>query len=167
MEARSKFVCNVERFNINFFRPQNAQELFNLHHAAACNVIERIFGVFKQAFSITQAAPEYPVATQAMFIPALAAVHNYKSIHNKSKTVLQPSSSIQSQSLASANDNPEPEVQIIQPEALGLNISRQESVHSAAQRDQIAQQMWADYQSELEKRAQAAHQAELQQQVQN
>lgn len=124
-----------------------------MRHASARNVIERIFGVFKRAFSITQAAPEYPISTQAMFIPALAALHNYKSIYDKSKTTLQPCNSIQSLNTPSADGNPEPEVQVIQPEALGLNISRQESVRSAARRDQIAQLMWTDYQAELQRQA--------------
>jgi hypothetical protein len=124
-----------------------------LCHASACNVIEHIFGVFKCAFSITQAAPEYPITTQAMFIVALVAIHNYISIHDKSKSTLQPSNSFQSQHSVLA-DNTEPEVQIIQPETLGLKITRQESVHSAAQHDQIAKQMWDDYQAELEQRVQ-------------
>jgi hypothetical protein len=124
-----------------------------LRHASAHSVIERIFGVFKCAFSITQAAPEYPITTQAMFILALATIHNYISIHDKSKSTLQPSNSFQSQHSVLA-DNTEPEVQIIQPETLSLNITRQESVRSAAQCDQIFKQMWDDYQTELEQRAQ-------------
>jgi hypothetical protein len=34
------------------FRPWNKEELFNLHHASACNVIEQIFGVLKKCFTI-------------------------------------------------------------------------------------------------------------------
>lgn len=38
-------------------RPKNSQELFNLHHAQACNVIEWIFGIVKCCFRLLVAAP--------------------------------------------------------------------------------------------------------------
>lgn len=55
--------------NAIFHRPQNYQELSNLHHASAHNTVEHIFGVFKHEFSLFKIAPEYPMNTQAMFIP--------------------------------------------------------------------------------------------------
>ena len=43
------------------FRPVNKEELFNLRHAQAQNVIEHIFGVLKRRFRILVIPPEYSV----------------------------------------------------------------------------------------------------------
>ena len=40
----------------NWSRPQNKYELFNLRHAQARNIIERIFGVLKNRFQILRLA---------------------------------------------------------------------------------------------------------------
>ena len=47
-------------------RPQNAEELFNLQHASACNVIEYIFGVLKSCFHILVHPPQFDMHTQAV-----------------------------------------------------------------------------------------------------
>jgi len=57
--------------------PRNPKELFNLRHASACNVIERIFGVLKRRFRILHLPPEYGMDVQALIPPALAALHNF------------------------------------------------------------------------------------------
>ncbi|KAF7371821.1 putative nuclease HARBI1-like protein [Mycena venus] len=64
--------------------PKTPQELFNLRHSQARNVIERIFGIAKRRFAIFDATPEYPIETQAMLVPAVAAValHNFIRIHD-------------------------------------------------------------------------------------
>ena len=56
-------------------------ELFNLHHASACNVIEWIFGVLKWKFHILHLAPEYSLDLQAHIPAALAAIHNFTRCH--------------------------------------------------------------------------------------
>lgn len=53
------------------------QELYNLRHASARNVVERIFGVLKCRFVILTHPPEYSMEIQARIPPALAAVHNF------------------------------------------------------------------------------------------
>ena len=53
------------------------EELFNLRHASACNVIEWIFGVLKHKFWILLIAPEYSLEIQAHIPAALAAIHNF------------------------------------------------------------------------------------------
>ena len=58
-------------------RPETHEELFNLQHASAQNVIERVFGVIKQHFKILIIPPEYSLDIQARVFPALAAIHNY------------------------------------------------------------------------------------------
>ena len=39
--------CYFLLFSINFFSPATCEELFNLQHAKAQNVIKRLFGVLK------------------------------------------------------------------------------------------------------------------------
>ena len=39
--------------------PHNPQELYNLHHMSACNVIEQIFGILKWCFWILQLPSQY------------------------------------------------------------------------------------------------------------
>jgi hypothetical protein len=63
-------------------RPQNKEELFNLCHAQARNVIERIFGVLKKRFRILLIGPEYDMTIQAQIPAALCALHNFIHIHD-------------------------------------------------------------------------------------
>jgi hypothetical protein len=57
--------------------PVNAKELFNLRHAQARNVIERIFGVLKQRFRILLLPPHYPLDFQPRIPTALCALQNF------------------------------------------------------------------------------------------
>jgi hypothetical protein len=52
-------------------RPCNKEELFNLHHAKLCNVIEHIFGVMKKWFKILKDPPGYDMKIQGQIMPAL------------------------------------------------------------------------------------------------
>lgn len=63
-------------------RPQNKEELFNLRHASARNVVERIFGIIKKRWAILIRPPEYSMAVQVRIFPALAAIHNFIRIHD-------------------------------------------------------------------------------------
>jgi hypothetical protein len=56
--------------------------LFNLCHASAQNVIERIFGVLKRHFCILLIAPEYGLDIQAWIPSALCAIHNFNRKHD-------------------------------------------------------------------------------------
>lgn len=124
-------------------------------------MIERIFGVFKRQFSLTKAAPEYPIRAQTMFIPALAAVFNFISIHDPTKMrPLTPTSSERSITEGSTSSNQPTEAEflapddarVIAPEVLGLDITPAEKRRAGEKRDQIATQMWTDYQAELRRR---------------
>ena len=64
------------------YRPRNKEELFNLRHASARNVIERIFGVLKCCFRILLLAPEYSIQIQVRIPVALCAIHNFIRIHD-------------------------------------------------------------------------------------
>ena len=66
-------------------RPCTKEELFNLHHASACNVIKRIFGVLKQKFRILHTVPEYSMSIQACIPVALAALHNFNWKYDESE----------------------------------------------------------------------------------
>ena len=57
--------------------PANPQELFNLHHASARNIIKWIFGTLKQCFKILTVMPECSMKTQTHIPLALAAIHNF------------------------------------------------------------------------------------------
>lgn len=54
----------------------NAQELFNLRHASARNIIERMFGILKNRFAILRRNPDLAPGIQARLPAALAALHN-------------------------------------------------------------------------------------------
>jgi hypothetical protein len=68
--------------NTKLSRPQNADELFNLHHASAHNVIEQIFGVLKWCFCILVHPPQFDMDIQAHLPPALTALHNFIHKHD-------------------------------------------------------------------------------------
>lgn len=71
--------CN---YILDYFRPQNKEELFNLRHAQAQNVIEGIFGVLKRWFRILLIGPEYHPHIQARIVAALCAIHNFIRIYD-------------------------------------------------------------------------------------
>jgi hypothetical protein len=60
-----------------FLRPQNKEEIFNLRHAQARNVIEHIFGVIKKRWVILVLPSKFDMGLQARIPAALAALHNF------------------------------------------------------------------------------------------
>ena len=71
--------------------PCNSKELFNLRHALACNVIERIIGILKRRFRILHLPLEYGMYVQVLIPPALHNfIHDYdpEEIHNYNDEVL-------------------------------------------------------------------------------
>ncbi|KAL0311986.1 UNVERIFIED_CONTAM: hypothetical protein Sradi_5597900 [Sesamum radiatum] len=57
--------------------PQNAQELFNLRHAAARNGIERAFGLLKRRWGILRSPSYYSLDVQNLIVVACCLLHNY------------------------------------------------------------------------------------------
>jgi DDE superfamily endonuclease len=112
--------------------------LFNLRHASARNVIERIFGVLKQRFRILLLAPQYSLEIQARIPAALAAIHNFICEHSDADddNHLEMNGGDTFTGNAS-HDN------FNDSEDDGL-IFNDENVDE--RRDQIAQAMWDDYQ---------------------
>lgn len=116
--------------------PANKKELFNLCHASARNVIERIFGVLKRRFRILLMAPEYKLDVQARIPAALCAIHNFIRECDPSEGEL-PGANI---SFAYGGNNQ------------NVGIFDNTDDESDTRRDRIAEEMWKDYQKLLEER---------------
>jgi hypothetical protein len=141
-----QYIYDTSVILISAFRPKNAKELFNLRHAQARNIVERIFGVVKRRWSLFTSTPEYPIETQAMFIAAIGALHNFVRIHDKdddaADLIADDAGREEAQRLSSFIEEDPCQ---ISPEELGWNIPNEETVRASARRDRIANQMWADY----------------------
>lgn len=128
------------------FRPVNKEELFNLRHAQARNVIEHIFGVLKRRFRILVIPPEYSVKVQAQIPSALCAIHNFIRIHDPQED--EPSNILNSEyssSIPNPGDDGVRQVNIAEEDTVFDNVT--------IRRDKIAQEMWDSYQRILEARA--------------
>ncbi|KAE9385974.1 hypothetical protein BT96DRAFT_1087972, partial [Gymnopus androsaceus JB14] len=55
----------------------NREELFNLRHAVARNVIEQIFSIVKSRWEVLNCPANFDMSIQARIPPALAALHNF------------------------------------------------------------------------------------------
>ena len=131
------------------FRPVDEKELFNLRHASAWNVVERIFGVVKRRFRILLISSEYKIEIQARIPTALCALHNYIRAHDPDEGPLPHT--------AVVNDNP---VHQGLGHAAGDQLEANDSdtaglshaVEGGAFCDRIVAQMWEDYQNVLRER---------------
>lgn len=124
-------------------RPANKEELFNLRHASARNVIERIFGVLKRRFRILVIPPEYDLQIQTHIPPALCALHNFIRRHDPSDINDFPD----------ATDNPADRADGSGIGELATSaVSARERASAGNKRDQIAQDMWNSYQQILRER---------------
>ncbi|KAL4300908.1 hypothetical protein AHAS_Ahas17G0247900 [Arachis hypogaea] len=70
-----------QKYHLSEFNPHNqsstAQELFNMKHSQARNVIERAFGVLKVRWGILRGRSFYPIKTQGRIITACCLLHNH------------------------------------------------------------------------------------------
>jgi hypothetical protein len=122
-------------------RPVNKKELFNLRHAQARNVIERIFGVLKKRWQILNQAAQYDMAVQAQIPPGLGAVHNFILDHDDDdlRHYLDQ---------LGDNDNVDVDPSNFGEPGQGA-ISREERERASLLRDEIATRMWEQYQQYL------------------
>jgi hypothetical protein len=131
-------------------RPQNPKELYNLRHAQARNVIERIFGVLKRRFRILLLAPEYRYDIQARIPASLSAIHNFIRLKNADEGFVGGDHDDSEDGTYmgyrfSGEDGPNP-----------FEFMGDESSEEAdRQRNGIAQEMWESYQQILEQRQSA------------
>ena len=122
--------------------PANKEELFNLRHAQARNVIERIFGVMKKRWAILTHAPQYPMSAQSMIPPGLAAVHNFILEYDADdlENYLDP--------VDINEDTPDIQDNISGTHGDGA-IQQEEKERASKLRDKIASAMWESYQQFL------------------
>jgi len=114
-------------------RPQTKEELFNLHHASACNIVEQIIGILKQQWGILQLTPPYNMNIQILIPQALCALHNF--IHRYDPDYLQTFEEVSENWY-----NPFPDGDLATGPA-----DCDEAEQANAKHDEIAQQMWNDY----------------------
>ena len=113
--------------------PANAEELFNLCHTMARNVVERIFGILKARFTILTSHPRYNLDIVARLPPALAALHNFIHIHDPNEIC----------DFLQDNSDLEPGYMGELAEGFPDAVERQAA---NTRRDEIAQAMWIQYQ---------------------
>lgn len=136
------FSCHISiQMLIVIFRPANREELYNLRHAQARNVVEHIFGALKKRFGILTIPSEYDMDIQARIPPSLAAIHNF--IFDNDKMELEDMSNI-----------PDPQPGNVPDESDFGNLMRRaptaaEQAQAKNKRDGIAQAMWESYQEYL------------------
>ncbi|KZT50631.1 hypothetical protein CALCODRAFT_418984, partial [Calocera cornea HHB12733] len=132
---------HLREWGVAKLRPSNAQELFNLRHAQARNVIERAFGIFKNRFRILRHGSEYPMKTQVRIVPACAVLHNFIRIHDASDMLEDDDENI--------DKVPAPSFSLPLP---SLSVSAAELARANRRRDDIAQGMWESYTSHTRNR---------------
>ena len=69
-----------QRYHLNEWRsgyqPTTPEELFNMKHSSARNIIERCFGVLKMRWAILRSPPFYPIRTVNGIVMACCLLHN-------------------------------------------------------------------------------------------
>lgn len=114
------------------------------------NIVERIFGIVKRRWSIFTRAQEYPIETQARFVCAIGALHNFIRVHDAADEARDLAAdgapaAAPPRREDSVQDFVGDEPREILPEELGMDISAAERERASACRDRIAEQMWQDY----------------------
>src|SRR5271156_1230781 len=139
-QQRCRFFYSILLWDLIFgYRPANADELFNLRHASARNVIERIFGVLKRRFRILVYPAEISMDYQARIPAALAAIHNFICIHDPEEI----------EGFVEADDV---ERGFFAGELAEGQTRAAEKRRANTRRDGIAAQMWEQYHAELQER---------------
>lgn len=122
------------------------KELYNLRHASARNVVERIFGVIKARWSILTRPPHYNMHVQAKIPAALVALHNFILDHDTTdldRWIVDE----QAEDLLPGNRRAAP-VDFGQL-STAQAISNTEKRRAGIKRDELAQTMWDDYEQYL------------------
>ncbi|XP_057780498.1 uncharacterized protein LOC130999044 isoform X2 [Salvia miltiorrhiza] len=114
-------------------RPQNAEELFNLQHAKAQNVIERAFGIIKMRWAALRSTTYYPIKVQVRLIMACVLLENFIR-SNMAVDPIEQQYDLLLQDLENTNDEQEDFVDTIES-----------SQWWNADRDVLAQTMWQQY----------------------
>ncbi|XP_047940151.1 putative nuclease HARBI1 isoform X2 [Salvia hispanica] len=114
--------------------PQTPEELFNLRHTKARNVIERSFAVLKMRWGILRSASFYPIEVQSGLIIACFLLHNFI----RSQLAVNPVEAELDKEAEDADENKNEYVD-------GDHISSVEpSASWNNKRDDLAREMWAE-----------------------
>ena len=137
-----------------FSRPAIREELFNLCHALARNVIECIFGVIKHRFRILLLPPEYSIEVQAFIPVALCILHNIITSHNEpeNNSIMQDWAASIERGDGIEEDTGDEEIRFEDGREAEVEVEEISPVNSKALRDTIAEAMWNDYQGHLQTR---------------
>jgi hypothetical protein len=129
-----------------------------LRHSSLHNAVERIFGILKCRFRILLLAPEYPIESQAKIPAALCALHNFILKHEPSSS---DSDGLDDEDLDDLDDllDLENNNSVTQNDAAsngpGGPVAADDGDSDEdilKMRDEIASEMWADYQEVLRQR---------------
>jgi hypothetical protein len=155
-QARLRYVRVISASPSHIFlsSPQNARELFNLRHAALRNIIERIFGVMKRRWRLLQFPPEYDMDIQARIPAALCALHNFMRQYDPDE-IFNPDflDGYENGGGIDADGDMEEEIDEALAGSLAEGpVNAAERRRAESLRDQIAQEMWRDYQDTLRQR---------------
>jgi len=141
---------------LTFSRPENKEELFNLWHASAQNVIERI-GVIKCHFQILLLPPEYSIEVQAFIPVALCMLHNLITSHSEPENT--DNDNITQDWVASVEwgdgveeDTGDEEIRFEDGGEAEAEAEEIGPIDSKALCDAIAEAMWSDDQGHLQAR---------------
>jgi DDE superfamily endonuclease len=137
----TQYYCHT---NSQLSRPRNAEELFNLRHASAHNIIERSFGVLKWCFRILIHPPQFDMDIQAHVPPALAALHNFIRKYNPDN--IADFDNVEDPQPGACMEGPAAAEEGQLADGLPGAAEREQTNE---RRDRIAQEMWTQYQAEL------------------
>jgi len=123
---------------LNFDRPANKEELFNLRHASARNVVSQTVDILKQRFRILLSSSEYDINIQARIPVALCAIHNFIRSHDPDDEGTLPEGNFSSDDENHACH---------QGQVTTVTAGDSQELDDAnMMRDHIAKAMWDDYQ---------------------
>ena len=145
--------------SFSFLRPSNKEELFNLHHASACNVIERIFGIIKRHFQILLLPPEYSIEVQVFIPVALSVLHNLIKFHSQNQdndSIQDWTSAVEQEDVRGGKalegggiNEPEDGTGPVEEDVVEDELPSLDQLSVKAICDAIAEVMWDDYQHYL------------------
>lgn len=133
---------HLKEWQLGNRRPQNAKELFNLRHSSKRNIIERTFGILKKRFPILVTMPSYPYKVQVNLILCCFIVHNFIKIEKGEEDEFD----IWDEHIDGLNDAQDAQERPMPATHESARVKRA----AAKWRQDMADAMWAQYQTYLE-----------------
>lgn len=125
---------HLKEWGSNTRTPQSPQELFNMKHTKARNVVERAFGIMKMHWGILRSASYYPLKMQVRLIMACFLLHNFIRNEMMNDPIEEAIDELQSD---------------LHEEDVDDKASYVDGIEATAEwnhkRDELANSMWADY----------------------